>query len=147
MPCAPKFCGVEQEFRIAMARRVNYWKLFFFDFDAEGFQELEVWSLTLNSGLVERVVTREVLSALFFALLADADGGLENEKNIVAAFFDAGDDFGDLLGIGKRFVDGFAKFLHEFFESIVHVVSPVEPCFLLHVISRPIVRCLRRLNG
>ena len=55
-----------------------------------------------------------------FALLADADGGFEDQKNVVAAFLDAGDDFGDLLGIGQRSVDGFAQFLHELLQLLIH---------------------------
>ena len=55
-----------------------------------------------------------------FALLADADGGFENQKNVVAAFLDAGHDFGDRFGIGKRLVDRFSEFFHELLQLLIH---------------------------
>ena len=55
-----------------------------------------------------------------FALLADADGGFEDEKNVVAAFLDAGNHFGDRFGIGQRLVDRFSEFFHELFQLLIH---------------------------
>jgi hypothetical protein len=54
------------------------------------------------------------------ALFADADGGFENKKNIVAAFLDAGNNLGDLLGIGQRSVNRFSKFFHELLQLLIH---------------------------
>src|SRR5208283_4774680 len=62
---------------------------------------------------------RSLVSGVF-ALLADADGGFENQENVVAAFFDAGNDFGDLLGIGQRLVDRFSKIFHELLQLLIH---------------------------
>ena len=75
------------------------------------------------------------------ALLADPDRGFEHQKNIVAAFFDAGDDFGDLFGIGERFVDGFAQFFHELLELLIHAV----PLFVLPSNDNRIMRELLSL--
>src|SRR5258708_32407464 len=81
-------------------------ELLYFDLDAERFQELQILVVDFKfrvrgkSGNERRFVGR------LFSLLAHSDGGFEDQKNIVAAFFDAGDDFGDLLGIRERFVDG-----------------------------------------
>ena len=89
------------------------------------------WSLTLNSGLVESVVTSEVLSEDFSPCLLTPMVASMDQENIVAALFDAGDNLGDLFGIGERLVDGFAEFLHELFELLVHWVprslSRTEP--------------------
>ena len=54
------------------------------------------------------------------ALLADADGGFEDQEDVVSAFFDAGDNFRDLLRIRKRLVDGVAEFLHQLLELWIH---------------------------
>jgi hypothetical protein len=101
---------------------VLFFLFFFFDFDAEGFQEFEILVADFEFGVGGESSDQGSLVGGFFALLADADGSFEDQKNVVAAFFDAGDDFGDLFGIGKRFVNGFAEFLHELFELLVHVV-------------------------
>src|SRR4029077_11225646 len=54
------------------------------------------------------------------ALLADANGGFENEENVVAAFLDAGNDFGDRFGIGQRLIDRFSEFFHELLQLLIH---------------------------
>src|SRR5580700_1670080 len=101
---------------------------FFFDSDAEGFQELHVLIADFEFGIGRESGNQGSLVGGFFALLADADGGFENQEYVVSAFFDAGDDFGDLFGIGERLVDGFAEFLHELFELLVHLVPPIAGC-------------------
>jgi hypothetical protein len=101
---------------------------FFFDFDAEGFQEFEILVADFKFGVGRESGNQGSLVGRFFPLLADADGGFEDEENVVAAFFDAGDDFGNLFGIGKRLVDGLAEFLHELFELLVHFVPPIAVC-------------------
>ena len=100
---------------------------FLFDSDAEGFQELHVLIADFEFGIGRQSGNEGSLVGGFFALLADADGSFENQENVVATLLDAGDDFGDLFGIGERLVDGFAEFLHELFELLVHLVprSPV----------------------
>ena len=96
--------------------------LFFFDLDAERLQELEILIVDFKFRVGGKSGNQRRFVGGLFSLLAYSDGGLKDEENVVAALFDARDDFGDLFGIRKRFVDGLAKFLHEFFESIVHWV-------------------------
>jgi len=102
----------------------DLWLLFFFffDFDAERFQELEILVADFEFGVGGESGDEGSFVGGFFALLAYADGGFEDEEDVVTAFFDAGDDFGDLFGVGERFVDGFAEFLHELFELLVQWV-------------------------
>ena len=55
-----------------------------------------------------------------FTLFADADGGFKYKKNVVTAFLDAGNDFGDRFGIGKRLIDRFSEFFHELLQLLIH---------------------------
>jgi hypothetical protein len=96
----------------------------FFDLDAERFQELQILIADFELGIGGQSGDEGSFVGGFFALLADADGGFENQENIVTALFDAGDNFGDLFGIGERLVDGFAEFLHELFELLIQLVPP-----------------------
>ncbi len=118
---------------------------FFFDFDAEGFEELEILVADFEFGIGGEGGDERSLVGGFFALLADADGGFEDQEDVVAAFFDAGDDFGDLFGIGERLVDGFAEFLHELFELLVHLVPRSLSAVALNIPTE--LRCLRAFNG
>jgi hypothetical protein len=102
--------------------RLSLRGLFFFDLDAERLQELEILIVDFKFRVGGKSGNQRCFVGGLFSLLAYSDGGLEDEENVVAALFDARDDFGDLFGIRERFVDGLAKFLHEFFESIVHWV-------------------------
>jgi len=86
-------------------------ELFFFDLDPERFQELQILVVDFKFRVRGKGCNERRFVGRLFSLLAHSDGSFEDQKNIVAAFFDAGDDFGDLLGIRERFVDGFAKFL------------------------------------
>jgi hypothetical protein len=95
---------------------------FFFDFDAKRFQELEIRVIDFEFGVSGESGDEGSFVGGFFALLADTDGGFEDQENIVTALFDAGDDFGNLFGIGERFVNSFAEFFHELFELLVHVI-------------------------
>ena len=115
----------EVEERIPLRRCFLF---FFFDLDAEGFQELEIGVADFEFRIGRERGDEGSLVGGFFTLLADADGGFEDQENIVAAFFDAGDNFGDLFGIGKGFVDGLAEFLHELFELLVHLVPRSPSC-------------------
>ncbi len=101
---------------------------FFFDFDSEGFQELQILVADFELGVGGEGGDKRSLVGGFLALLADADRSFEDQENIVSTFFDAGDNFGDLFGIGERLVDGFAEFLHELFELLVHAVPPIAVC-------------------
>jgi hypothetical protein len=100
----------------------------FFDLDAQGFQEFEVLIADFEFGIAAEGGDQGSLVGGFVAGLADADGGFEYQENVVAAFFDAGDDFGDLIGVGERLVDGFPQFLHELLEFLVHAI-PLVPGF------------------
>jgi hypothetical protein len=102
---------------------------FFFDLDAEGFEELEVLVADFEFGVGGEGGDERSLVGGFLALLADADGGFEDQEDVVTAFLDAGDDFGDLFGIGERLVDSLAEFLHELFELLIHLV-PRSPSAL-----------------
>ena len=95
---------------------------FFLDFDTEGFEELEILIVDFEFGIGGESGDEGSLVGGFLALLADADGGFQDQKDIVPALFNTRDDLGDLFGIGERFVDGFAEFLHQIFELLVHVV-------------------------
>ena len=97
---------------------------FLFDLNAEGLEELEILIVDLEFGIGGESGNKGSLVGSFFTLLADADGGFEDEKDVVTALFDAGDDFGDLFGVGKRLVDGLAEVLHELLELLVHLVPP-----------------------
>ena len=68
-----------------------------------------------------------------FAPLTDTDGGFEDEEGVVSILLDAGDNCRDRPGVGKRFVDGLSKFLHPFFELLVHVVLRLASGFCVIV--------------
>ena len=67
----------------------------------------------------------------------------EDQENVIAALFDARDNFGDLFRIREGFVDGFAEFLHQIFELLVHV----PPDRSLLKTSPQNFRCPGPLNG
>ena len=93
---------------------------FFVQFDAEGFEKLQILIADLEFGIGAEGRDQGSLIGCVFALFADADGGLENEENVVSAFLDAGNDFGDRFGIGKRLIDRFSEFLHELLQLLIH---------------------------
>ena|SRR5580765_3563264 len=94
--------------------------LCFLDFDAKRFQELQVLVADLELGVSAESGDEGSLVAAGDTLFANPDGGFEDEKNIVAAFLDAGYDFGNLLRVGQRLIDGFAQFLHELLQLRIH---------------------------
>jgi len=106
---------------------------FFLDLDAEGLQELEILVADFEFGVGGESSDEGSLVGGFLALLADADGGFEDQENVVAALFDAGDDFGDLFGIGERLVDGLAEFLHELFKLLVQLVPRSPSAVALNI--------------
>jgi hypothetical protein len=106
---------------------------FFFDFDAEGFEEFEILVADFEFGVGGEGGDEGSLVRGFFALLADADGGFEDQENVIAAVFDAGDDFGDLFGLGERLVDGFAELLHELLELLVHLVPRLASAWAANI--------------
>src|SRR5229473_2770809 len=120
---------------------------FFFDLDPERLQELEIRVVDFEFGVGGKRGDERGFVRRFFALLADADGGFEDQENIVAALLDAGDDLGNLLGIRERFVDGFAEFLHELFKLLVHVIprSPAAYTFTWMPTAAERFRTRRRL--
>jgi len=106
---------------------------FFLDLDAEGLQELEILVADFEFGVGGESSDEGSLVGGFLALLADADGGFEDQENVVAALFDAGDNFGDLFGIGERLVDGLAEFLHELFKLLVQLVPRSPSAVALNI--------------
>jgi hypothetical protein len=94
--------------------------LFFFDFNAKRFQKFQVLVADLELGVGAEGGNQGSLVAAGHALFADTDGGLEDEKNIVTAFLDASYDFGNLLRVSQRLIDGFAQFLHELLQLRIH---------------------------
>src|SRR6266853_6994913 len=90
------------------------------DLDAEGLEKLQVLVADLEFCIGAESGDEGSLVGGVFALLADADGGFENEENVIATFLDAGNDFGDRFGIGKRFVDRFSEFFHELLQLLIH---------------------------
>jgi len=93
---------------------------FFFDLDSKGLEKLQILIANLQLGIgAERGDQRSLVGSVF-ALLADPYRSFENEENVVAAFLDAGHDFGDRFGIGQRLVDRFAEFFHELFQLLIH---------------------------
>ena len=97
-----------------------FFVFFVFNLDAQGFQKLQVLVADLEFRVGTEGGDKRSLIGRVFALLADANGGLKYKENVVAAFFNAGNDFGDLFGVGKRFVDGFPEFFHELFQLLIH---------------------------
>jgi hypothetical protein len=69
-----------------------------------------------------------------FSPLADADGGFEDQEGVVSILLDPGDSRRDQRGVGKRLVDGLSKFLHPFFEFLIHVVLRLESGFCVIII-------------
>ena len=59
--------------------------------------------------------------AIFLALV-EADGGFENQENIVPGSLDLPDGGGNAIGVGQRFVDRVAKLLHQLFEFFFHAL-------------------------
>ncbi len=89
------------------------------DGDSERFEEARV----LGTDAQLRFAPARGLGTGFAGLaLIEADSGLKDHKDVIAAGFDAGDDLGDVLGFRDRVIDGFAKLLHEPFEFLIHGV-------------------------
>src|SRR6266436_409469 len=89
------------------------------DLDAEGLKKLQILIADLEFCIGAEGGDQGSLVGVF-PLLADADGGFEDEENVVATFLDAGNDFGDRFGIGKRLVDRFSEFFHELLQLLIH---------------------------
>src|ERR1700675_5159205 len=70
------------------------------DLDAQRLEKLQILIADLEFSIRAEGGDQGSLVGGVFALLADADGGFENEENVVAAFLDPGNDFGDRFGIG-----------------------------------------------
>lgn len=94
---------------------------FFFDLNAERFEELQVLIVDFEFRIGGKSGNQGSLVGGFLTLFTHADGGFEDQENIIAALFNARDNLGDLFGIRERFVDGFAQFFHQVFELLVHV--------------------------
>jgi len=96
--------------------------LFFvvFNLDAERFEEFQILIADFEVGIGAERGDKRGLVGSVFALFADADGGFENQENVIAAFLDAGHDFGDRFGIGQRLVDRFSEFFHELLQLLIH---------------------------
>lgn len=109
-------CGVSPRGYLAL---LDFF-LFFFDFNAKRLQKFQVLVADLELGVGAEGGNQGSFVAAGHALFADADGGFEDEKNIVATFFYAGHDFGNLLRVGQRLIDGFAQFLHELLQLRIH---------------------------
>src|ERR1700704_6072510 len=90
------------------------------DLDAQRLEKLQILIADLEFGIGAEGGDQGSLVGRVFVLLADADGGFENEENVVATFLDAGNDFGDRFGIGKRLVDRFSEFFHELLQLLIH---------------------------
>jgi hypothetical protein len=93
---------------------------FVVDLDAERLEKFKILIADLELGIGAEGRYQGSLVGGVFALLADADGGFENEENVVAAFLDTGNDFGDRFGVGQRLVDRFSEFFHELFQLLIH---------------------------
>ena len=50
-----------------------------------------------------------------------ANGRFKDQENFVAVFFNAGNDFSNLLGLGNALVDSVAKLFHKLLELRVHL--------------------------
>src|SRR5215470_820898 len=94
------------------------------DLDAEGFKELYILIADFKLGLGAEGGDERGLVGSLLALLAETDRSLENQEDVVAAVLDTRNHVGDLVGIGKGFVDGLAQFLHKFFQFLIHDVTP-----------------------
>ena len=94
--------------------------LLFIDLDAQRLQKFKVLVVDLEFRIRGQSGHQRSLVRRFFSLLAHPDGGFEDQEDIVSTFFDAGDNLRDLLGVGERFVDGVAEFLHELLELWIH---------------------------
>ena len=66
--------------------------VFFVDLDAQRLEKLQILIADLEFGVGAEGGDQGSLVGGVFALLADADGGFEDEENVVAAFLDAGHD-------------------------------------------------------
>src|SRR5579864_515390 len=58
-----------------------------------------------------------------FVAAVESNCGLEDQKNIEPLFLNSGDYVGDLVGFGKRVVDGLSKLFHELLQLRIHVGS------------------------
>src|ERR1017187_6013602 len=75
--------------------------LLFFNLNAQRLQEFEILVADLELRIRRQRGDERGFIGRFFALLADADGSFEDQEDVVATLLDAGDNFRDLLGIGK----------------------------------------------
>src|ERR1700675_195642 len=90
------------------------------DLDAQRLEKLQILIADLEFGIGAEGGDQGSLVGSVFALLADADGGFENEENVVATFLDTGNHFGDRFGIGKRLVNRFSELFHELLQLLIH---------------------------
>jgi hypothetical protein len=86
------------------------------DADAQGFQEAQVvrgeGAFRTFAGVLNRLVG-------FFLNLIEADGGFKHEENIKALFADVFDDVSNIFRLRNGLVNGFAKFLYQFFNLLI----------------------------
>ena len=78
--------------RVFIAIVLVFVVLFFLDFDAERLQELQILVVDLEFGIRRQGGNQRSLVWRFLALLADPDGGFEDQEDVVSTFLDAGDN-------------------------------------------------------
>src|SRR5260221_1409398 len=88
--------------------------------DAKRFQEFEVLLVDFELGIAGQRGYQRSLVAALFAGTAYPDGGFEHQKNVVAAVFDPGNNFSNLVGVRQRFIDGLAQFFHQLLQLLIH---------------------------
>jgi hypothetical protein len=93
---------------------------FFFDLDAERFQELQILVADFEFWIRGKRGNQGSLVRGLFALLAHSDGGFKNEEDVISAVFDPGNNLGNLLGVRQGFVDRIAEFFHQLLQLWIH---------------------------
>ena len=67
---------------------------------------------------------KRALVGTLFARSAYANGGFQNEKNVITTLFDPGNNFRNLVRVGQRLVDCFTQFFHQLLKLLVHEILP-----------------------
>lgn len=91
------------------------------DLDSKRFQELEILIVDFQLGVAGQGRNHGSLVRGFFARLADPDGSLQHEKDVVTAVLDPRYYLGDLLRIRQGFINRLTEFFHQVLKMLIHV--------------------------
>ena len=81
--------------------------------DLERFQKFDILRSDIQSGFALLLLGKVQFFGCLFLMFIKANGGFQNEKNIITGAPDSGNGIADLIRIGKSIVNGGPELFHE----------------------------------